>query len=190
MFCECESLRNIKLPSTLERIRDYCFAKSGLEKVEIPDRVVEIAHGAFGMCESLESVTFGEKSELEVVGPEAFARSKLRAFVAPPPVRTIARGAFSKCTELKRVELNEGLEALGEDEYPEDGKRYYGVFEDSALKEIVLPSTLRRIEYNTFSCCKNLTKLVLPDLLCRIGDSCLQKSGIQEITIPDQVEEI
>ena len=67
MFCECESLRNIKLPSTLERIRDYCFAESGLEKIEIPDGVVEIAYGAFSLCRNLGSFIFVGKNRLEEI---------------------------------------------------------------------------------------------------------------------------
>lgn len=34
--------------------------------------------------------------------------------------------------------LNEGLEVLGEDVHPKK-EIYYGVFQDSALEEIVLP---------------------------------------------------
>ena len=42
--------------------------------------------------------------------------------------------------------LNEGLEALGTNEYPDDCIMYHGVFEESAVEYVGLPSTLRRIE--------------------------------------------
>lgn len=42
--------------------------------------------------------------------------------------------------------LNEGLEALGTNEFPEYCIMYHGVFEESAVEYVGLPSTLRRIE--------------------------------------------
>ena len=57
---------------------------------------------------------------------------------------------FCKCENLKEAVLNEGLEVLGTNEYPDCDGKWYGVFEESALEAIDLPSTLRRIEYNAF----------------------------------------
>ena len=50
--------------------------------------------------------------------------------------------------------LNEGLEVLGTDELTPEGKRYPGVFEKSGLRNVVFPSTLKRIEYNAFAGCR------------------------------------
>ena len=49
---------------------------------------------------------------------------------------------------------------------------WYGVFEGSALEEIALPSTLRRIEHCAFEKCKNLKRVLLPDGLERVGRAC------------------
>lgn len=68
--------------------------------------------------------------------------------------------------------LNEGLEVLGTDEYPDDGRRWYGVFGGSALEYIELPSTLKRIEYSAFEDCKNLKSIGLPEMLEYIGEQC------------------
>ena len=45
---------------------------------------------------------------------------------------------------------------IGTDEYDDDGKMYYGVFQESAVERVELPSTLKRIEYRVFANCKNL----------------------------------
>ena len=79
--------------------------------------------------------------------------------------------------------LNEGLETLGTDEYTPDGRMWYGVFQESALESVELPSTLKRIEYNAFQSCKLLKSIVLPDRLEYIGEYCLWKSGLQEVWI-------
>ena len=66
---------------------------------------------------------------------------------------------------------------LGVDEYPKKGA-YYGVFQDSAIEEVTLPSTLRKIEYNAFRNCKYLKSIALPRNLEKIGTGCFQESGI------------
>ena len=56
--------------------------------------------------------------------------------------------------------LNEGLEMLGTDEYPESkDDNYCGVFEDSAVEDVKLPSTLKVIEYRAFGKCKSLKNI-------------------------------
>ena len=49
---------------------------------------------------------------------------------------------------------------------------FCGVFMSSALESVELPSTLKRIECCTFSQCKNLKVVELPDRLEYIGREC------------------
>ena len=79
---------------------------------------------------------------------------------------------FCKCQNLKKTVLNEGLEVLGTDEYPDGDRMWLGVFEDSSIEKVELPSTLRRIEYNTFRNCKNLKSISLPETLEHINKWC------------------
>ena len=65
--------------------------------------------------------------------------------------------------------LNEGLEVLGTDEYFESSEMYFGVFEESAVERVSLPSSLKRIEYGAFRSCANLAKITLPQGLENIG---------------------
>ena len=48
------------------------------------------------------------------------------------------------------MKFNEGLEVLGTNEYDDDGSMYLGVFQDSSVEHVELPSTLKRIEYCAF----------------------------------------
>ena len=54
--------------------------------------------------------------------------------------------------------LNEGLKVLGDDGYP-------GVFQDSGIENIEMPSTLRKLGNNLFWYCRNLKKVSLPSRL-------------------------
>ena len=80
--------------------------------------------------------------------------------------------------------INEGLEVLGTDEYPDNGGNSYGVFGDSALEYVELPSTLKRIEYCTFNGCKNLRNIHLPERLEYIGKLCFRESALTSVKLP------
>ena len=77
------------------------------------------------------------------------------------------------------MQLNEGLEKLG---------RY--AFHYSGIESIRLPSTLKRLETNTFENCKNLKRIEIPNGVEYIGKECFEGSGIEEITLPSTLKEI
>ena len=54
----------------------------------------------------------------------------------------------------------------------------------------MLPSTLKRIEYNAFKGCKNLKGIALPRGLEYIGSMCFANTGIAEITLPGALKRI
>ena len=139
----------------------------------------------FYQCESLKSVEFPEG--LHKICWFAFYQSGLEKVEFPTSLRRVGLGAFAKCTSLRSAKFGEGLEVLGEDKYyySEEGPRQYaGVFYKSALETVVLPSTLRRIEYGTFSTCGNLRSIVLPDRLEYLGVECFQRSALESVMLP------
>ena len=79
----------------------------------------------------------------------------------------MGEGAFSDCKNLKRGVINEGLEALGSKDYSYN--RYWqshvcsGIFYNSGLEEIILPSTLKSINSDTFSGCSSLKAVWVED---------------------------
>lgn len=101
-------------------------------------------------------------------------------------MRIIKQGAFYGCKSLRTAVLNEGLEVLGTDER----ELQKGVFENSALESITLPSTLRRIEYAAFYGCKGIKFIQLPKCLEAIGVSCFHESGLEEIKLPESVRTV
>ena len=64
------------------------------------------------------------------------------------------------------------------------------VFACSAVKRIKLPSTLKRLEYRTFSFCKNLIRIEIPSGVEYIGKDCFDSSEIGEIALPSTLREI
>ena len=77
------------------------------------------------------------------------------------------------------MRLNEGLEKLE-----------YSTFRESAIESITLPSTLRKIDAETFYYCENLKRVEIPNGVEYIGRECFRISGIEEITFPSTLKEI
>lgn len=196
LLWDLRALSEVVIPEGIEKIGSHWFSSSGIESVLIPPSVREIQIGAFCDCTRLKKVTFKiseseEGNRLERVCRDAFCGcDSLESVEFPATLRTIAQGAFAKCESLKTVSLNEGLEVLGTDEYLRNGATYKGVFQESGLECIKLPSTLRRIEYGAFKSCMGLKKALLPTGLEAIGEDCFWSSGLEEITIPQSVRQI
>ena len=76
------------------------------------------------------------------------------------------------------MQLNEGLEVLGADNYTS------GVLEGSAVESVILPSTLRRIEYRAFHNCEKLKSISLPEGLEFIGPTCFRQSALESVKLP------
>lgn len=53
-----------------------------------------------------------------------------------------------------------------------------------------LPSTLRRIEYSTFSGCAALKNILLPEGLEYLGKQCFYGTGLESIKIPPALKTI
>lgn len=138
------------------------FEGSAVKSVVLPSTLRRIEYHAFQGCEKLEDIILPER--LEFIGKYCFYQSGLESVEFPASLRTVSQGAFAECESLMTAKFNEGLEVLGEGD-DED----VGVFYESAVENVQLPSTLRRIEYTTFTHCENLQSIELPDALEYIG---------------------
>ena len=130
------------------KIRCGVFEKSALEHIELPSTLRRIEQNAFRECRSLKDVRLPDR--LEYIGISSFSGSGLRNVTLPESVRTVSQGAFSECQGLRTAVLNEGLEILGSNEYAQENEALDGVFQGSALRNVRLPTTLRRIWYSAF----------------------------------------
>ena len=119
------------------------FTQSAIKSIVIPSTLKTVEEGTFSGCKDLKTVKFAGK--VERICKYAFCRSGVERVIFPSSLREVAQGSFAFCNRLTDVELNEGLTVLGTDD--EDD---CGVFEGSALQNVDLPSTLKRIERRAF----------------------------------------
>ncbi|MBQ9625444.1 MAG: leucine-rich repeat protein [Clostridia bacterium] len=88
-----------------------------LTSVTIPASVEIIGDDAFGLCESLKTVTFAEGSKLTTIGDRAFMDCPSLTTVTfgeNSQLTTIGQSAFFKCTSLTSIEIPSGVTSIGD----------------------------------------------------------------------------
>ena len=111
-FYECDSLRQIALPDTIEKIGHHCFyACTSLESVQLPDSISEIGDGCFCGCTGLVSARLPEG--LAEIPDSCFrACTSLERINLPRDAVAVKEYCFSACTELRQVNIGEKLKNI------------------------------------------------------------------------------
>ncbi|WP_196801141.1 leucine-rich repeat protein [Prevotella sp. AGR2160] len=170
--------------------------KTSLESFNVPASVTSIERGAFMGCSSLKTVTFDDNSQLETIGAGAFAACGIESINVPSTVKTIDREAFRDCQALKEVHLSAQTTYVSPEAFKhcdkltkitvdEDNPVYSSVmgmlFDKSkttllifppgqAQKDlVVLPPSVTAIGDYAFYDCPNLTNVVIPRKVKKIG---------------------
>lgn len=159
-----------------------------IKLITLPRTARTVAEGAFYHATSLCSVVVNEG--LEDIGTYAFLGTGLRSVTLPNSLRAIHQGAFGECKKLRRAVLGEGIQTLGVEEYDDDRDQYVGVFQECALEEVRLPTTLKRIEYRAFADCEELRQVRLPDGLTTLERFCFSNTGLEEIALPRAIAKV
>ena len=220
-FYACYALSSIELPKGLKEIGEYAFSDSGIAEIELPKgletigaeafawcaiKEIEIpasvkSLSAFTYCESLESVTFAEESQLTNIGGFEGCCA-LTSIELPGSLKVIEWSAFNGCHNLTSITLPEGLTTIGD-----------AAFASCGLSSIVIPSTVTYIGDQAFggtgsadgsatfadgSVCKVLTEgafcysnfgnIILPESLTEIQDYSLDGcENLKSLIIPENV---
>ena len=110
-FSECRVLREVKLPSSLERLGadTFLFCKS-LKEIYIPNRVKAIHKSTFFGCKSLELAVIGDS--VTEIGKDAFWCCKnLKTVSLPAALTHVEKDAFYECNALTDVYFGGSEEA-------------------------------------------------------------------------------
>lgn len=94
----------INFLSYLDKIPEYCFLRSDMTSIEIPDNIISVGNGAFNACMRLKTIVIPNGvAEIEAW---AFANCATLINVAIlGAIRDISYGTFSKCDSLTRIVL-------------------------------------------------------------------------------------
>ena len=175
-FNGCQNLRKLSLPSTLETIGDGAFEncssnekESSLRFVEIPEGARSIGAWAFSDCFYLESVDL------------------------PSSIEYIGVGAFAFCNLLTHLEIdpnNPRYATQGSALFPKDFKKLLSFPVGRNARVYVVPDSVEEIGDHAFAFCENLTELILPATLKKIGLGAFGGSSIYAFESPAEIERI
>ena len=189
-FRECSSLTSIVIPASVTSICNYAFAGCAqlqsaifadgislavipvgcfyecraLENISIPASVTSIDGDAFRRCSAMTSVNFPDNTVLTTIGDGAFRGcAALPSIVIPESVTSIGALGFQACTLLEEITLPSTLQVIRAQ-----------LFQESGLKHITLPATVKTIENNAFYSAVQLEEVSFPQGLATIGNSAFR----------------
>lgn len=150
-FNNCQALRNISIPKNVKSIGALCF--SG--------------------CFNLSNITFDQESQLTTIGNNAFDGCVvLTNIIIPNSVTSIGAYLFDACRELKNVILPQGITILPE-----------GIFSGCwGLENMTIPDTVVTIKKNAFSNCA-LKDIVIPASVKVIEEFAFRSCNPDSITV-------
>ena len=202
-FNECDGMRAITLPATIDSIDEYAFYGCGLRSIVIPNSVKYIGNHAFYYCRFLNSVTLPDSLRcieeglfdrcdsltsitipplVDSIKTYAFSSSGLTSIVVPPSVEYIGSDAFAY-TRLTSIQLPASIIHLSEGVF--SGSAYYNNsanWEDSTLYISNHLIKMNKVVSGTFS---------LPAGTIGIADNAIANAdNIENISLPASLKYI
>ena len=135
-----------------------CRGCKKLQKIDIPNSVVEIGSGAFMDCVSFTVVEI--PNSVTKIGDAAFCGcAKLKSVVIPSSVVSIGWSAFARCSELSSILLPNSLTEICPETFEECG----------SLTAITIPEGVTKIGTAAFYNCTQLLSVEIPSSVKEIG---------------------
>lgn len=155
-------IKEVNVPNGVTEIWQEAFMGCRqLKKVTIPDTVTYLGDSIFQNCDALTDVRLSQK--LKEIPGFAFSECRtLKKIVIPNSVTKIGNNAFNMCPVLEDVTLPSKLRELGDTAFfwcfklsslslPDTVEKVgYLAFENTAIKTINCPKSLKKCGYNPF----------------------------------------
>ena len=170
-FADCISLKDVHLGNAVEYIYPSVFKNcASLENINFPENIKYIGSYAFNNCTSLKTIKLNDNctsiEEHSFDGCES-----LTSFTAGSKFQDICKYAFNECESLVKVELH-SIKKIYD----------YAFNNCSALKDIIIPKGLTRLESHVFANCKSLETITLPDTLTYVDSTTFHNClGLKKI---------
>lgn len=198
-FKNCTSIKEVRLPSTLEYIGKAAFYGCGITEITIPSNVTTIEEYAFYNCFWLKNVRFEEHSMLDKLGKYTFygcselvsvgftsdaleeiptyafaTCPKLASVTLPSSLTKIGSNAFATCPALTGINLPSTVASIGS-----------SAFTGSGLTSVIIPAGVTEIQNYTFSGCASLSEVIIPSTVDSIGGNAFYGcSSLASIELP------
>lgn len=145
---------------SLVKIGSYAFSFcSSVDKIVLPDSVIEIGKEAFGRCTSLVSLDLGD-GLVETSTDMCYGLPELRSVKIGKGCKIIGTNSFYECEKLFDIDLS-GVEEVGIQSF----------YKCSSLKEVHLGENLKRVCSNAFGYCTSLEEITFDVIPVSISSS-------------------
>lgn len=178
-FDECQSLKNLVLPSTLKNMVSS-FRRTTLENLEIG------GEGALFSASGGSGINGVSAKNIIIRG----GTIKQNTFYSNKNIESVnlngnvvfdGYGQFQNCSNLSNVIIGDGITSIPR-----------GCFSGCAIKAIVIPDSVIELGETAFSNCKSLKNITLSKSIKKIPNSCFSSCGFETFSIPDDssIEEL
>ena len=206
IFDGCDNVKQLTIQSG--EVKDLDFSDlSNLTTVILGNGVTSIGDSAFYNCSGLETVDFGDNSQLMYIGDQAFYEcSSLTSITIPESVTSIGSYAFHNCNSLTPITIPESVTSIGDfafsycssltsitipDSVTSIGDYAFGSCSSLETVNFEGESKLTSIEQYAFFNCRSLSSITIPESVTSIGSSAFEScTSLISITIPDSVTSI
>lgn len=153
VFSDCETLKTVELSSGLPTLSKGMFAGcTSLDNLTIPAAVKNTGEYTFQGCSSLSSLTLCEG--IDTIGEGCFSDNySLSSVAIPGSVRILKNLVFSNCNTLKTITFAEGLESIGD----------YCFSYCTMLESLEMPNTMTNLGEGALSGCTSLKRMKFSD---------------------------
>ena len=185
-FSGCTNLTGLAIPNSVTTLGSCIIAKTAIESITIPKSVKSADRGVLADCPSLTTVILEDGITAVPYGLcdcSSYNNSYIENVTIPDSVTEIGSYAFDNCDALKAINIPKGVKTIG-----------WAAFRDcDNLTNIVMNYNNTRefecaINGEAFSGCTNLTELIIPSSVTKLGSAIIAKTAIESITIPKSVK--
>ena len=198
------------IPTTVKELAQKAFQGANkLKSMDVPSTVETIGVEAFRNMKGLVTVNFVAPSKVKELKQDVFrACDKLKEVVLPASITEIAT-AFYECGELEKITIPEGskLKIIKASAFATNKKLKNFIIEGScdletiesnafanaeSLESFNFPKSVKKIELNAFSGCKNMTTVKFHDDadIEIIGAGAFADCGLKSLDVPKKVKTI
>ena len=201
-FVLCKNLRSVKLPESLEVVGSNAFSLTGIEEIEIPDGVKQLARNCFSQCKELKKIKLGKG--LRKIENSLFERCEnLEMIDIPIGIFEIGMASFCACTALREVIGGENVWKIGSSAFSGCGvleKLGFDAGKIEAIEDFAFKgcknlcgrfdfAVLKSFGQGVFSGCEKIEQISISDAVKVLGDEVfLRCKRLSDFTLPVKLE--
>lgn len=199
-FYKCLNLDTIEFSedSELKSIDSHAFAQSSIQNIIIPSKTEKIGEYSFNLCKKLQKFETSIDSKLKTIDSFAFSDSSIESFSIPSSVIDIKNGCFVKTPKLTKLNIFRKEEknfSLYDNNFiigkssPEQNNFDVIIVAKRNIKNVVIPSFIKQIDYCAFYECSQIQRLIINEdsQLNTICSYSFGFSSIKSVYIPKNV---